>query len=70
MYHCSPTGYRFRLNTPITYDYTTFAFTTMKDYFLFDVIACNDVHLGLATTPGVYDKEMYEIVIGGWDNTK
>ena len=41
-----------------------------QDSVVFKVRACSDVHIGLARYPGISYVEMYEIVIGGWDNTK
>ena len=37
---------------------------------VFKARACSDVHVGLARYPGISYIEMYEIVIGGWDNAK
>ena len=44
---------------------------TQRDYFVFKVRACSDVHVAVAPTPGVEREEAYfDIVISGWDNTK
>lgn len=37
---------------------------------VFKARACSDVHVGLARYPGISYVEMYEVVIGGWDNSK
>lgn len=41
-----------------------------QESFLFEVEACSDVHLMLSPTPGFVDATNYEVVIGGWTNTR
>lgn len=41
-----------------------------EESIVFKVRACSDVHIGLSRYPGISYVEMYEIVIGGWGNTK
>ena len=64
-------GNVFSITTPgNSYDYTKNLIAPRETYFEFDVIACSDVHLALAeNVMNVADKS-YEIVIGGWDNTR
>ncbi|XP_048247355.1 uncharacterized protein LOC124145114 [Haliotis rufescens] len=38
--------------------------------FTFWVRATNDAHIALLRNKGLYENDMYEIVIGGWHNTK
>ena len=38
--------------------------------FVFSVRACSDVHLALAEFASVEDNAAYQVVIGGWDNSK
>ena len=38
--------------------------------FRFEAQACSDLHLLLSPTPGFVDASAYEVVIGGWNNTK
>ena len=41
------------------------------DYCIgFSAMACSDVYVALSEIPGVFEDQMYEIVIGGWDNSK
>ena len=39
-------------------------------HIVFKVMACSDVHVGLASYPGIFYAQMYEVIIGGWDNKK
>ena len=50
------------------YNYTWMA--PASQHFAFEVQACNDVHLALSTTPGDSTQMTYEVVIGGYANTR
>ena len=41
-----------------------------KSSMVFQVKACSDVHLALARIPGEAQVQAYEVVIGGWENSK
>ena len=57
-------------NTLATGNYTDILDVTRADYVLFDVNMCSGAHIGLTPGPGVYDQDMYEIVIGANSNTQ
>lgn len=63
-------GHDIQVQTSTVYEYKTFNFLPKEDFLLFDVMACNNIHLSLAETPGEFTKNAYEVVIGGWDNTR
>ena len=58
-------------HTQDIYSYTQVWVTVMdEDHIVFRARACSDVHVGLARYPGISNVEMYEVVLGGWENTK
>lgn len=62
-------GYYFFVGTPddFRYEYVWKTAEFKNNQFRFDVLACHDVHINLSPEKGsVY----YEVVIGGWNNTK
>jgi hypothetical protein len=44
--------------------------TTDTNYLEFEVMACNDAHIALTQSPGNTSYNTFEVVIGGWGNTK
>jgi Farnesoic acid 0-methyl transferase len=44
--------------------------TTERQFFIFTVEACRDIHLFLTHLPGVVDHHGYDIIIGAADNAK
>ena len=44
--------------------------TSKKEVISFKLKACNDGHVALQTVPGSSDDPMYEIVFGGYSNTR
>ena len=54
--------------TPTLYGYTYAWMKTTDEFFVFRVAACSDVHLALSPEFGVTSG--FEIVLGGWQNTK
>ena len=42
---------------------------SQADGVVFKVRACNDAHVALSSSTNL-DRDMYEIVIGGWSNSK
>ena len=60
------------LDTPASYEYTTFAYVAGQDYIVFDAKGPNDAHIALSEGADPYsaNMSMYEICIGGWSNGK
>ena len=58
----------YTIYTQTTYGYKYGWVKPTEDHFVFRVAACSDVHVNLSPTYG--SSEGYEIVIGGWHNTK
>ena len=57
--------------TPEGYDYNRVWLMPKTESLEFDVVACSDIHIALLGDPGNTDPDrVYEIVIGGFDNTK
>ena len=64
-------GHQLSIDTPVDYRYQYMWKSVERRSFLsFKVRACNDVHVALAEEMGRTDTSMYEIVIGGWENTR
>ena len=58
------------VNTDNGYHYEDTGLDLSKaDGVVFKVKACNDAHVALSTSTNL-DSNMYEIVIGGWSNSK
>ncbi|KAJ8320807.1 hypothetical protein KUTeg_002394 [Tegillarca granosa] len=59
-------------HTPDNYYYHSLSQNgATRTFLIFNVRACNDAHIGLFTTfPSMNQRQFYEIVIGGWGNTK
>lgn len=58
--------------TPVDYGFF-YMWVSMehKEYFAFTSYACSDVHVALTDRLSFdYNEHIYEIVIGGWDNTR
>ena len=56
--------------TKPAYKYGTFWLSVQgQDYAVFTVRTKNDAHIGLSEHPGVFNRNMYEIVIGAYSNT-
>ena len=53
------------MDNPDAYDYSSYAISPVLEYFIFDVMACNDIHVAMALTPLLFTENTYEIVIGG-----
>ena len=54
-----------------TYDYYRYHLTVIgRTSNIFSLKACHDGHVGLAEVVGLSSLTMYEIVIGGWQNSK
>jgi hypothetical protein len=53
-----------------SYEYKYNVITTSDDKLSFTVKACNDAHIMLQTVPGNTDATHFEIVIGGWSNSR
>lgn len=63
------------LHTPNSYSYHSLSDiginATTRTSLVFTVRACNDAHIGLFTAyPSMTQNRFYEIVIGGWANSK
>ena len=60
-----------QISTHSEYLYNQTWFSVLgKKRFSFSVKACSDVHVALANIPGEGTFMTYEIVLGGWGNTK
>ena len=59
------------LNTTTSYNYDQVWLSVLDTQsIIFKVRACSDVHIGLAKYSGIANVDMYEIVLGGWENTQ
>ena len=59
------------LNTPANYEYEKVMLAPRSTFFVFDVQTCSDAHIALAENIHDVSKDhVYEIVLGGWSNTK
>ena len=59
------------MNTDGTYDYERYhVVTSGRTHMAFTLQACSDSHVGLSEVPGLASYNMYEVVIGGWENSK
>jgi len=58
------------LKTPGDNQHSKMWLTTVSHYITFDFQACSDVKLALSTNPFITTDNVYEIIIGGWVNTK
>jgi hypothetical protein len=66
-------GNVYELHTPdggSYYEYTYNVLTVTNDRLSFSIKACNDAHIMLQTVPGSIVDRHFEIVIGGWSNTR
>jgi Farnesoic acid 0-methyl transferase len=73
MYNVLFVGNIYEFHTPddgSSYEYRYNVLTTADDKLSFTVKACNDAHIMLQTVPGNNDATHFEIVIGGWSNTR
>jgi hypothetical protein len=52
------------------YQYNYSIITVWDERLSFSVKACNDAHIMLQTVPGSTTDKHFEIVIGGWSNTR
>lgn len=52
------------------YKYVYNLITTSSHTLIFWVKACNDAHILLQSIPGSMTDQAFEIVIGGWGNTR
>jgi len=52
------------------YSYEYVWFTPISNYLTFKVRTCNDAHVLLASTITDITSNAYEVVLGGYDNTK
>ena len=74
--HCKELQYTFLIGN--TYSFRTPGVDRFGDiwivprqnHVLFDVMACSDVQIALAATPGGSVQDAHEVVIGGSDNTR
>ena len=70
---CCLAGNVYELHTPDSgqsYAYTFSVITFWDERLSFNVKACNDAHIMLQTVPGSTVDKHYEVVIGGWSNTR
>ena len=54
----------------LNHKYESTWFAPKEEYFQFTFQGCNDLHVALCEVPEVYEANCYEIVVGGWDNTR
>ena len=65
------TGPMYTVRTPSEdYQYDHLWVVPHDHYLEFELMACSDGHIALAETPGIWTEGTYEIVIGGWTNSK
>ena len=70
VYHFN-SGDTVEIDTHSRYSYNTSWLDVVgKASFEFQIQACSDVHLALARIPGEAAVQSYEVVIGGWQNSK
>jgi hypothetical protein len=70
MSHYSP-GHVLGVTTLKVYEYASTVLAPRQQYFEFSAAACSDVHVALAEDARDIDGgSAYEVVIGGWDNTR
>ncbi|CAH1794507.1 unnamed protein product [Owenia fusiformis] len=69
--HTAAGGREMAIYTPNDYNFKHGWFSVQNtNHIVLKIQACNDAHIALMTTPGVDSADTYEIVIGGWRNTK
>ena len=58
--------------TPEGYDYNRIWLATKGHHLEFEVLACSDIHISLSDDFGLQESgsNNYEIVIGGWSNSR
>ena len=67
--YCTARGHG--LLTDGSYDYYRYHKTvTGETAVVVGIQACSDGHIGLSEVPGLSSLNMYEVVIGGWSNSK
>ena len=40
------------------------------DYAIVEVMACDEVHIALSDGADILNSNVYEWIVGGWDNTR
>ena len=65
-----PTGNTYSVHTSKRYDYAYAWITVLSQNITFTVRACRDAHIALSKTRENVRADTYEIVIGGWGNSK
>ena len=59
------------MKTPDQWDrYYLWTSVVGRDYTTFQVAACHDAHLTLSFIPLYPEMDSYQVIIGGWDNSK
>ena len=53
-----------------SYDYSYITTSRSRSWASFSVKACFGVSVALAATPGDINTNTYEVVLGGWGNTR
>lgn len=56
--------------TSVDFNYQLWTTVEHRQYMLFGVMACSDVHILLSERLNKQHGFSYEIVIGGWNNTR
>ena len=69
-YFISLSGNKYHFATPDEYTYQRATISPKRNNFLFSVQACNDAHVTLSTNVGDTNSLTYEVVIGGFENTR
>ena len=64
------TGNVYMIQTTTEYDFTQAVLDTNTNHLTFSVQACNDVHLALSSSSDISPQNTYELVVGGYGNSR